>query len=201
MNNLNDLVVKYKKLKDKKILEEIFKLLEDTIKEKARYVFYERVFNINNHPFKLVDIKQVEFKDVIQELNLETLRIINDYDITQSFETYFYASIWDWKPDFINADFFNNLNTQSIYQETIEGEEEDITEKISSSEEIKIEFKCKLTDLEQEVWELKKGNLNLSQEEIAEELGVSQKTVSNVIASIKKKIQKHRYRFNKKISF
>jgi len=190
MNNLNDLVVKYKKLKDKKILEEIFKLLEDTIKEKARYVFYERVFNINNHPFKLVDIKQVEFKDVIQELNLETLRIINDYDITQSFETYFYASIWDWKPDFINADFFNNLNTQSIYQETIEGEEEDITEKISSSEEIKIEFKCKLTDLEQEVWELKKGNLNLSQEEIAEELGVSQKTVSNVIASIKKKIQK-----------
>ena len=192
-NNLTELVIKYRNTKKGKILEEIFKQLEKIIKIKAKYIFYVQTFNINNHEFKLVDTKKVELNDVIQELSLEIIEWINKCDFVKPFENYLYTCLWHWQPKFINADFIRNLDVQSIYKpiENDEGEEEiNIVDEISTPEPINIEFFPKLTQKEQEVWELMQGDLNLSQQEIADELGVAQKTVSRIIARIREKLQK-----------
>jgi len=189
MKNLTNLVRQYKKSKNKKLLNEIFIKLNNTIKDKAQKVFYKQNF-FGKKEMRICDTKQIELEDVIQDLNLFILRIITDYNIKQPFENYFNCSLKLYKPSFINAEFMKNLNTQSIYQLNEEGKEENIAEKIPTSEPINIEFNHPLTEEEQEVWELLKGNLNLSQKEIAEELGLSQPTISGVIARIKGKIQK-----------
>jgi RNA polymerase sigma factor (sigma-70 family) len=123
---------------------------------------------------------------------LEIIEWINDFKPLKPFSHFLNQCLEGnkWIPKFMNADFIKDLNTESIYQENEEGNEEDVTEKIANPEKIKIEFKYKLTGREQEIWDLASGNLHLSQEKIAEELGISQMTVSRAIASIKEKIQK-----------
>lgn len=192
LNELDQLVKQYKKKKDRNILDHIFKILYSRIIEKANYVFYEQTFNINNCKFKLVDVKKVELNDVIQELSLEIIEWINNFVPIAPFSHFLNQCLESnkWRPKFLDVDFIKNLNTQSIYQTNEEGEEENLADKISTSEPINVEFKSPLTKIEQEVWELRQEDLHLSQKEIAEELGVSQKTVSNVIASIKRKLQK-----------
>ena len=191
-DKLTKLVVEYKKKKDINLLTEIFMLLDKIIKEKAKYVFFVQTFKINRNEFRLVDTKKIELDDVMQELNLEIIEWINKWKPIAPFSHYLNQCLQGnkWKPRFINADFIKNLNTQSIYKENDEGDEENLADNIPTQEPIKIEFINPLTEKEQEVWELLQGNLNLSQEEIAKELDISQQTVSNIISSIKRKIQK-----------
>ena len=182
LNELDQLVIKYKQRKDKNILGQIFIILGSTIKEKAKYVFYEQTFNISNCEFKLVDIKKVELDDVIQELSMEIIEWINDFKPKAPFSHFLNQCLESnkWRPKFLNADFVKSIKTTSIYKsvENDENEEEiNIAENIPCQEEVKIEFYPELTEKEQEVWELMQGNLNLSQEEISIELGISQKTV------------------------
>lgn len=188
-NNLEKLVKNYKRKKDIYILDQIFKNLNNILNEKASYIFYKQTF-FGKEEIKLCDTKQIELDDVKQELYLEVLRIINEYNIRLPFENYLYSNLKLWKPKFINADFLKNFKTQSIYQTNDEGEEENLADNMSSPEPLNIEFNTPLTEKEQEIWELLQGDLHLSQEEIAEELSISQKSVSNLISSIKKKLQK-----------
>ena len=195
LNELDQLVKQYKKKKDKKILDQIFKILYPTIVEKAKYVFFEQSFKYQGIEFRLVDTKQVELDDVIQQLSLEIIEWINDFKPKAPFSHYLNSRFEQqhWQPKFMDMEFYKHFKTQSIYKtvENDEGEEEvNIADNIPTPEEVKIEFYPELTEIEQEVWDLMQGNLNLSQEEIAEELDISQKTVSNVIASIRKKVQK-----------
>jgi len=191
-DNLTKLVLEYQKTKNNNTLTEIFILLDKIIKEKAKYVFFVQTFKINRNEFRLVDTKKIELDDVMQELNLEIIEWINKWKPIAPFSHYLNQCLQGnkWKPRFINADFIKNLNTQSIYKENDEGDEENLADNIPTQEPIKIEFINPLTEKEQEVWELLQGNLNLSQEEIAKELDISQQTVSNIISSIKRKIQK-----------
>jgi DNA-binding CsgD family transcriptional regulator len=189
INELELLVKNYKKKKDEQSLNQIFKLLNNVLKEKAKYIFYKQSF-FGKDGLKLCDTKQVELNDVMQELYLELLRIIDNYMVKEPFENYLYANLKLWRPKFINVDFLKNLKTKSIYRLNEEGEEENLADNISIPEPINIEFSLPLTKKEQKVWELLQGNLNLSQEKIAEEMDISQKYVSNLITSIKNKIQK-----------
>jgi RNA polymerase sigma factor (sigma-70 family) len=195
LNELDQLVKQYKKKKDKKILDQIFKILYPTIVEKAKYVFFEQSFKYQGIEFRLVDTKQVELDDVIQQLSLEIIEWINDFKPKAPFSHYLNSRFEQqhWQPKFMDIEFYKRFKTQSVYKtiENEEGEEEvNIADNIPTPEEVKIEFFPELIEIEQEVWDLMQGNLNLSQEEIAEELDISQKTVSNVIASIRKKVQK-----------
>jgi len=195
LNELDLLVKQYKKKKDKKILDQIFKILYPTIKEKAKYVFYEQTFKLSGLEFRLVDLKKgLELDDVIQELSLEMIEWIDKCE-TAPFSHYLNQCLEQqkWQPKFINADFIKNIKTESIYKtiENDEGEDElNLADTLPAPEEVKIEFYPELTEIEQEVWDLMQGNLNLSQQEIAEELAISQQNVSNVIARIREKTQK-----------
>ena len=197
LDELDLLVKQYKKKKDKVILDQIFKILYPTILAKAKYVFYVQTFNVNNCEFKLMDLKKgLELEDVIQELSLEIIDWINNFKPKAPFSHFLNQCLESnkWRPKFINADFIKEIKTISIYK-TVENEEEEeeevnIADSFSTPEEPKIEFYPELTEIEQKIWELMQGNLNLSQQEIAGELDISQKTVSNVIASIRKKVQK-----------
>lgn len=191
MTKLTELVKEYKKTKEEKIFTQIYKIIEKTIKEKVDYVFYEHTFKIGNKEFKLVNTKKIERDDISQELLLDFLEWINNFDSSVSeFDNYFYSCLWNWKPKNINAEFLQSLNTSSIYRINKEGEEENIADKMIAPEESNIEFVSNLTAQEEDVWKLIQGSLNLTQAEIAEELNISQKTVSNLISRINKKRQK-----------
>ena len=197
MNELDLLVIQYKKKKNKKILDQIFKILYPIIVAKARYVFFVQTFNINNCEFKLLDLKKgLELEDVIQELSIEIIEWINDFKPKAPFSHFLNQCLESnkWRPKFINADFIKNIKTESIYK-TIENNEEEeeelnLADTLPTPEEVKIEFYPELTKIEQEVWELMQGNLNLSQQEIAEELCISQMTISRAVTNIRKKLQK-----------
>jgi DNA-directed RNA polymerase specialized sigma subunit len=188
MPNLTKLMRQYKRSKDKKLLNDIFIKLKNTIIDKSKFVFYKQNF-FGEKEMHLCDTKQIELEDVIQDLNLFILTIINDNKI-KNFEHYLNHSLKFYKPSFLNAEFMKNLFTQSIYRINEEGNEENLADKLPTPELINIEFSSPLTEKEQKVWELLQEDLNLSQEEIAEELSLSQKTISNVIASIKEKVKK-----------
>ena len=165
---------------------------------KAKYVFYVQTFNVNNCEFKLMDLKKgLELDDVIQELGLEIIEWLNKWKLAPPPFSHFLNQCLEsnkWKPKFINADFIKEIKTISIYK-TVENEEEedeevDIADSFATPEEPKIEFYPELTEIEQKVWELMQGNLNLSQQEIAEELCISQMTISRAVTNIRKKLQK-----------
>jgi RNA polymerase sigma factor (sigma-70 family) len=189
---VDKLVIQYKKKTNKDILDQIFKILHPTIIEKSKYVFYEQTFGYRGNNFKLVNSKQIELNDIIQQLSLEIIEWINNFKLIAPFSHYLNQCLEGkkWKPKFINVTFLKSLNTQSIYQETGEGEEVNITDDISTSEPINVEFEFSLTKIEQEIWELIQGDLNLSQQEIADELDISKMTVSRVIARIRGKLKK-----------
>jgi len=195
LNELDLLVKEYKKKKDKVTMEKIFKILYPTIVEKAKYVFYEQTFNYRGISFKLVDTKQIDLNDVIQQLSLEIIEWINDFKPEAPFSHYLNTRFEQqhWQPKFMDAEFYKQFKTESIHKtiENNEGEDEiNLADNLPTPEEVKIEFEPELTEIEKEVWELMQGNLNISQEEISIELGVSQKSISNIIARIRGKTQK-----------
>jgi len=187
-NKMNELVTQYKKTKEKKLLDEIFKVLEETITEKAKYIFYQQDFFGNE--MKLCNTKKVIYSDIKQEVYLKILRTIKNCDRKKPFDKYLSVALWSWSPKNILREVMKEMNTQSIYSINEEGEESNLADEIPIHEEPKIEFSHQLTEFEQQVWDLRSGNLNLNQEEIAQELGVDQATISRTIAIIKKKLQK-----------
>lgn len=190
MKNLTGLVKQFKKSKEEKILNEIFINLKNKIEDKAKFVFYKQNFFGKKNDLKLCQLKQETLFDVIQDLNLLVLKLIQRYNTKKPFENYLNYSLKLYRPSFINADFMKNLKTQSIYYTNNEGEEENIAEEKPIIESKKIEFNEPLTEREREVFDLFKNNLNITQEEIAKELGLSQQSISLVIASIKNKVIK-----------
>jgi DNA-binding CsgD family transcriptional regulator len=201
MTKLTEFVIEYQKTKSEQIFNQIYSLLKktkrldkdeyyDMLKDRATYIFYEQTFKKGNYEFRLIDTKQVELDDVLGELNLELLRIINNYTVGQPFENYLNNSLRLWTPKFINSDFLKNLRTQSIYRVGEGGEEENLADKIPSSNPINIEFSRPLTKKESIVWNVLKETPDLSQDKIAKKLSISQMSVSRAIASIKDKIQK-----------
>lgn len=194
---LNELVVIYKKEKDKKVLEQIFSILEKTIKDKAKYVFYKQKFRIKNSEFRICDTKQVELEDVIQELYLKVLKLIENCDINKPFDVYLYSALWCWKPSFLNIDFFNNWLNKSLNCIVDEDGEEvyyDIPVFPKFEEEINIDdLFFDLTKDERKLLNLLKDDPELTQTELAKYLGVTQQRISQFYESIRKKCKSNLY--------
>lgn len=194
--NLNNLIVQYKQTGDKKILNDIFSLLKNTIKEKSKYVYYHQRFNAKNLRFKLVDTKQIELIDIIQELNLFIMKLIDRCEIDKPFDKYLFSSLWNWKPTIINREFKQNVRNKSLSD--IDEEQFDVNfpapiteEETKEKETINTDdmFK-KLTKREKKVIELLKNNPELNQFQLAEILGVTQQNISLIMQSLQKKYKK-----------
>ena len=125
MTELNQLVINYKRTKNKQILGKVFVLLEKQIKEKAKFIYYQKKYvkKTRNRKLqiRLKDLKIIDFMDVLQDLNLYILKIIENYHVKKPFENYLYASLWDYRPTFLNSNFIQS--TSNIGESEIIGEE------------------------------------------------------------------------------
>ena len=120
MDKLNQLAKQYTKTKDSKICQDIFKLLNKMINDKANYTFYKRKFIKDKNLtftmevydkeqrkfikkevpscFRLCEIKKFDIEDIISEYNVFVLELLNKYDGKRPFKNYLFASIKNWKP-------------------------------------------------------------------------------------------------------
>jgi RNA polymerase sigma factor (sigma-70 family) len=136
-----------------------------------------------------------DYEDVENDLWLEILRSIENFDITKDFNTYLFADLWEWIPSFITKDFVKSLSNKSLTQKDEEGNEIqiDITddqEEPQKKPTLQDILKVCQTDIEKKVCELYLNNPNLSQEEIAKELGTYKMNISRIINKLRKRLKK-----------
>ena len=192
MEKVEELAKQYKKTKKQELLNQIFIRLQNIIKKKADFIFYQKKFNCNGKIFRLNDIKKCELNDVLQELNLEVLRIIDNYDTKKPFKNYFFATLWDWRPSFIRTGtFFQEMNILNESNFTKEDNENIFDSFASQAPEtllsnIEDSFKD-LTKEEKKVLLLLDKNSHLNQSQIAQKLKVTQQRVSQIMQSLQKK--------------
>jgi len=134
MDNLTQLAKQYKSTKDPNISNQIFKLLDNAIKQKASYVFYKQKFIKDRNKvhemeifdkesksfksklvpscFRLCDTKKIDLEDIIQECNLFILELLEKYNPKKPFENYLFSSLKDWRPECIrNYNFMQDVDT------------------------------------------------------------------------------------------
>jgi RNA polymerase sigma factor (sigma-70 family) len=188
---LTELVIQYKKHKSDNLFNQIYSLLKKSIKDKTSYLFYQKKFR----GIRLCDTKQIDEGDIFGELNLTLLEIINKYNPAKgSFDSYWFSTLWNFKPKSINQDFFNNLKNSRTYKINSNDEEESIIDGMAVNpdiEEISIyELFDNLDDEEKKLIKILKKKLGITQSELAEIMKVSQQEISRMYESIKQKYKK-----------
>jgi len=145
--------------------------------------------------FNLRDKGLCELEDVENDIWLEILRIIENFDITKDFNPYLFSCLWEFIPSFITKDFVKSISNKPLIQKDEEGneteidvsnEQEETKPKPSIQEILKV---CK-TEMEKKVCELYLTNPNLSQEEIAEKLETYKMNISRIINKLRKRLKK-----------
>jgi len=146
--------------------------------------------------FNLKKDNLCEYEDVENDLWLEILRTINNFDITKDFNTYLFSDLWEWIPSFITKDFVKSLSNKSLTQEDEEGNETQIDipeeqEEANSKPSIQEILNMCKTDIEKKICELYIENPILSQEEIAEKLKMTQQNISLTLNKLRKRLKKY----------
>jgi RNA polymerase sigma factor (sigma-70 family) len=123
---------------------------------------------------------------------IEIMRIIKKYKCKKPFDNYLFASLWNWKPHFLNKKFYNYLKNNSAEIIDEEGNEKSLIENIPQEENTTAELDFKemfenLNETEKKVINLLTENNDIKQSEIAEIIGVTQQRISQIIDEIKKK--------------
>jgi RNA polymerase sigma factor (sigma-70 family) len=202
MTKLTELIIEYKKTKDKILSEKIYIELRFIVEKKAKYIFEQKYYPISlyhksekNGCFNLRKHNLCEYFDVENDLWIEIFRIIENYDITKEFENYLYSSLKNWTPSFINKNFVDSLANNSLNyvrneeEQLIEIEDDNgknITEQNSNLEEI---FAICNTDRERKILSIILGEKGITQKEIAKKIGISQPAVNKILRGLKKKIK------------
>jgi hypothetical protein len=112
-DNLTGLVIDYKNNPTEKKLAFIFSELKVFIDKTSRRVFYSKCIKIGETTYSISD-SSYELDDVKQDIQMEILRLIKNFDITKSFNTYLIASFFHYRPDFVNKEFINELVNKSL---------------------------------------------------------------------------------------
>jgi RNA polymerase sigma factor (sigma-70 family) len=188
---LNELAKFYKETKERKYIDEIFKIIAKQLNDKASYTFYQKKFKASKYYFRLCDTHKVEEDDVLQELYLNVLETINRYDGVRPFDTYLFSTLWLWKPKFINRDFYcqlKNISTVEYDNEDDEVMHEIAVNPVYPQDEIVIDnLFTNLTEREKKIIDLLRQNTKLKRVELAEILEVSPESISQSLRSIKNK--------------
>ena len=183
MTKLEDLIKQYKRTKNKKILDEIFVILEPNIKKKTDFVYG-----------KLKSYKLAK-EDIRQELCIKIIQIIEEYKMKSPFDNYLYSSLKTWQPEMNMEDVMQYESLYKLNQETGEETEERFRDK--SPEEftsnITIEDilnECK-TKNEKKICELYLQNPMITEEELGEELGMTHQNISLILIELRKRLKKY----------
>jgi RNA polymerase sigma factor (sigma-70 family) len=192
MININELAIQYKKNPTKQLLDKLFYELRFIIKNKATFIYYQKKYRYGKKTLVLSETNQTTMDDVKQDMCFEIMRIIKKYNCKKPFDNYLFASLWNWKPHFLNKKFYNYLKNNPAEVIDEEGNEKSLIENIPQPETTTSELDFKemfenLNETEKKVINLLIENNNLKQCEIAESIGVSQQRISQILEDIKKK--------------
>jgi len=217
MKNLNDLAKQYKKTNSQAILFEIFKLLAQSIKTKARYIFYKQDFIKEKYEvlvydkkkedlkkqkrvryFKLCDTHKIELEDIEQDLQLQVMELLKKYDPKKPFENYFNATLSDWRPSCVREfNFIKDLDTKNEAELVQENQEEPPLDDLATIEpeypveDVNIDKMFRnLTEKEKSLLELMVKFPNKNQQELADIIGVTQPRIVQILKEIRKKYKK-----------
>jgi len=217
MKNLNELAKQYKKTNSQVILLEIFKLLAQPIKTKARYIFYKQDFVKEKYEvmvydkkkedlkkqkrvryFKLCDTNKIELEDIEQDLQLQVMELLKKYDPKKPFENYFNATLSDWRPSCVREfNFIKDLDTKNETELVQENQEEPPLDDLATIEpeypveDVNIDKMFQnLTKKEKNLLELMVKFPNKNQQELADIIGVTQPRVVQILKEVRKKYKK-----------
>ena len=185
--NVTDLVKEYKQTKSEKIFNKIYEKLKPFIREKSKYLYVTKFFQIGKRYYSVSD-SSYQREDIEQDLMLEILKMIKKYDGIRDFNTYLISSLWKYKPSFVNREFINCLGQDQISEHE---ESEKVAYEIENNffaEDI-LSF-CK-SENEKKVMFAYLSDTSLSQLEIARKIGVSQQYISLILLGLQKKLKKY----------
>jgi len=206
---LTSLAKEYKKTKSDKVLNDIFKELEEPLRKKANFVYYSQRFvkskfstndiNINTKKrefknkvktFKLKDVRGIEIEDIQQELYLQVLLLLKNYNTKSPFDNYLFGTLKKWRPSFLRENnFIKDLDTireDKLFNEDDCGGINILGKSEESAIEI-LDFFEPLTDEEEKYIQLKIKNPNLKKSEIEKRLGITPTNLNKLIKNIKNK--------------
>lgn len=145
--------------------------------------------------FNLKKENLCDYKDVENDIWLEILRVVDNFDTTKDFNVYVFSCLWDFIPSFITKDFVKSLSNKSLTYQNENGEDVD-TDIPDKQEETIIKFSlqeimgvCK-TKREKDLVELFMGRDKLTQEKIGKILGLSQQAISLILNKLQKRLKK-----------
>jgi RNA polymerase sigma factor (sigma-70 family) len=219
---ITDLAINYKQTKNQKILEKLLFTLEPLIQKKASYIYNRKWYPLNyfykckycqhckntnkkickecnkclcdKGYFNLKKNNLCEFDDVKNDLILKVLELIEQYDITKDFYSFFGGILFEWRPSFITQDFIKSISHAKIYEE-IEGEEiesnlEDKKENIIHTNlTLDAIFKECKTEREKKVINLFLNDKRMTQEKAGKILGVSHQAISLILNKLQKRLK------------
>lgn len=192
--NLTSMVKEYKQTKSDIVLNKIFIQIQPILKKKAKYIYYHKKFKGNGYSFTIAQTRKLDFEDALQELNMEILRIIKEYDPEKSFEPYFFATLWNWRPQFLKQGNFLQWLRMTNESEMGEDEGENLLEQLAIASPILepvnlLDFFEDLTEEEINFLNLCIKNKDKNQSQLSEIIGVTQPRVSQIIANLRKKLK------------
>jgi RNA polymerase sigma factor (sigma-70 family) len=222
MINLTNLVKEYKETKSEVKLNTILKTMHHIITKKAQYVFYRKYYPLSLYQkckscqecklkkckkcnkcrcekgaFNLAEKNLCDYMDVEQDLTMEILRLIENFDVRKNFETYLFSTLWNWRPSFLNRDMIKQIHSQSLYEENEDGEYKEVElpapdKKYAEALKVQLAEFLKVcnNEIERKVILNLLSNKMLNQSEIAIKLGITRQAVSKIMLKLKKRIKK-----------
>lgn len=187
MKYLNQLIIKYRKTLDRKILSEIFTILQPVIIKKSKYVFYRKLFHKNYRTFYLSELGTIEVEDVKNELRLFILELINKTDIEKPFDKYLYSSIWNWGNSLVEL---HDSNIREKSKNVDDGYYDNLA--VVNPQVNKYNWEnMNLNEIERKIVEILKENHHIKQSQLAVLLGVTQARISQIFKVLRQKIKRY----------
>jgi RNA polymerase sigma factor (sigma-70 family) len=137
-----------------------------------------------------------EYEDVENDIWLEIMRTIENFDITKDFNTYLFSCLWEFVPSFITKNFVKSLSNKSLTKIDEEGNETEM--EIPDEQDKKTEPKISI----EEIFEICKDNFEkkiltlilqgktINRTVIAKELNVSPQYISLILKDLRKRLKK-----------
>jgi len=135
-----------------------------------------------------------DYEDIENDIWLEILRVVDNFDIDKDFNTYLFSCLWEFMPSFITKDFVKSLTNKSLTQKDEEGNETQI-DIPDESEEVKLSLEdifkeCK-TKKEKKLITLFLKDKKMTQEEAGKIMKLSQQSISLIFNRLQKKLKKY----------
>ena len=144
-------------------------------------------FNLKKHNL-------CDFEDVENDIWLEIMRVIENFDITKDFNTYLFSCLWEFVPTFITKDFIKSLSHKSLTQQDDKGNEYEIDvaieEKIDPLFTPEAILKVCETKREKEVVNLFLNDKTMTQEKAGKKLKISHQAISLILTKLQNRLLK-----------